>query len=317
MFSEISTIAKKISIERKGYDHLALFKDSRVQSALKKHGYFVTDFFLPPGVIAELEEAYRSYADLDRQTDDEKFYSSGSFMSSAAANFATGQIREIFLPELKKILREDAARAEPSVFQIKPASDKSNLTPHQDSIIVDEEKHMAICAWVCLVDSNMESGALYVLPGSHRFGTGYRCAMANSPFEYVQDIIMKYSKVVEAKAGQVVLFDSAIIHGSLMNKSGKVRVAASGLVIPREAEIIVSITDHKTPKDTVDIYKLNEDYFLNNNTTDPDSTAKTHVGDFVGNFALSKLGLSRFWFSILCRLNALRLFPFIGRLRPN
>jgi hypothetical protein len=307
MFTAVSTIVKKLRIERKGYDAPSLFKDSRIQNNLKKYGYCVTDFFLPEKAIDELENAYQHYTGLENQPANEMFYSSGSPISSVAAEYASKSIREILVPQLKMILDEQTARAEPGVFQIKPASDKSNLIPHQDSMLVDEDKYVGICAWVCLVDSNTESGALFVLPGSHRFGIGYRSSMLKSPFEYVQDIIMEYSTVVEAKAGQLVLFDSAIIHGSLMNKSGKVRTAVSGLIVPQAAEMIVTVIDSNTPKDTVDIYKLNEDYFLNKKEDDSVSSSETFIGDFVGNFAHTKIDLSRFWFGILCRLNAWRL----------
>jgi hypothetical protein len=66
------------------------------------------------------------------------------------------------------------------------------------------------CA-ILLEDMSPENGATLVVPGSHRSG------------EYVEQSAMKDAVSIEAKAGDVALWDSRLWHGAGENRSGRTR----------------------------------------------------------------------------------------------
>ncbi len=292
------SILKNLITGRKGFD-IPMFKDAVIQRNLKRQGYHVCDYIISEKVIAELQAAFDKFVELYDKPLPETFYASGDAKSSPARTHVLTSMKKLFVPEVQKLIRPEHARAEPGIFQIKPSSEKSELNSHQDAALVDENKYFSVYAWASLTDNTRDNGALYVLPGSHRFGNVHRSNTTNWQFYGYEDIIKKYSKVLETKAGQIILFDCALIHGSLANNSGKIRVAASGCVMPKSAPLIMSYIDKDTPAETVDIYQVNEDYFMNDDIYARPSSKYPYLG----NVKFKRLNLDRKSFEFYCKLN--------------
>ncbi|SVC14982.1 uncharacterized protein METZ01_LOCUS267836 [marine metagenome] len=75
---------------------------------------------------------------------------------------------------------------------------------------------LAISALVCVDDFTPETGATFVLPGSHKFD-----AFPSPEFAKM------YEKQIVAKAGSIIILDSMVYHRAGENTSGKTRRAIS------------------------------------------------------------------------------------------
>lgn len=306
MLKNFITAVRRSITPRKSYEQHKLFKDPSVHNSLKTFGYCVTDAFIDDNAITELKATYERFLQLHPGHITDKFYATGGILTTAAGKFAFTSIENILVPQLQKITDESVCETRPGVFQIKPPGPQSELIPHRDSALLDEHLYYGVCAWVCLVDSNEQTGALYVLPGSHKYGIGNRSAYSANDLHGMQDVITKYCHVLNAKAGQIVLFDNCLIHGSLNNNSGHVRVAVSGCIFPKQAKLITSIVAQNTPPGTVDTYEVNESYFAQL-SAGKDISNLSPLGKSLGNRPIDQLKLSAFEWKLLCRLNRILL----------
>jgi hypothetical protein len=112
-------------------------------------------------------------------------------------------------------------------FIIKGANTVEKLEPHQDWNIVDESKSRSYTLWIALEDTNDQNGALYMLPRSHNTFRGYRHVTIPSIYGKVYEEVWRYMVPVHLKAGEGVLFDHAIGHASMPNRTVNDRVAVT------------------------------------------------------------------------------------------
>jgi ectoine hydroxylase-related dioxygenase (phytanoyl-CoA dioxygenase family) len=121
-------------------------------------------------------------------------------------------------------------------FMVKASGEESGLLPHQDWSFVDEPAFESYTVWVPLVDVNQQNGNMQVVPGSHAKYRNYiRARFADAPFD--RDAEAKNLIDLPMKAGDALLFNSRLIHASPPNFSGKIRVAASVVITPKEATL--------------------------------------------------------------------------------
>jgi len=151
-----------------------------------------------------------------------------------------------------------------SNFITKKSAD-SKMNYHQDWAFIDESSgKCSLNTWCPLVDTFHENGNLAVIPGSHKLThllrTSNRHYSAYGPY---QDYFKNLAKEIPTAAGEAIIFDNALIHGSPPNTSGTNRLTVSLLVIPKEEHIVIHhiSTDNKI----INLYKVSDDYLLNHN----------------------------------------------------
>jgi hypothetical protein len=114
------------------------------------------------------------------------------------------------------------------------------LPLHQDPTVVDERRHRSVTFWVPLdpISRRLDNGPLHVLPGSHRVARALR-GTGTVP-EYLSRVerLWRHAEPVDVEAGDVVVMDSRLVHGSPPNADQQVRRVMSGVVVPREAELV-------------------------------------------------------------------------------
>lgn len=92
-------------------------------------------------------------------------------------------------------------------------------------IALDPFARVVLC-WCSLVDADENSGALFVIPRSHRL---YRhIHMPGDPYyfgQYRDELVRKYGKAVPVKAGEAVYFDNVLLHGSFPNQHASPRMS--------------------------------------------------------------------------------------------
>jgi ectoine hydroxylase-related dioxygenase (phytanoyl-CoA dioxygenase family) len=108
------------------------------------------------------------------------------------------------------------------LFQ-KPAEKGAPFPMHQDWSYFPTVKDNMIAGIIHVSNATDEMGCLRIYPGTHRLG---RKAESNGQFEtetWLKDYPIENATVVEAEPGDVVFFHYFTLHGSMPNRSDKVR----------------------------------------------------------------------------------------------
>lgn len=134
----------------------------------------------------------------------------------------------------------DKVRAVNNVFIVKRSGRETTFKVHQDWNVVDETQYESVNVWVPLHDVDESSGALWVLPRSHKINRPVRGAGYLFP-DYTAHLkaLEENAVSVKLKAGQAIVFYHSVIHGSPPNLSGKLRVAACFALVPESAPLCI------------------------------------------------------------------------------
>ena len=145
-------------------------------------------------------------------------------------------------------------------FLTKLPGDASVLPLHQDPSFVDERHHRAITMWVAVDDITAAegNGALHVLAGSHRVGLELRGTRTEPTYIEHQHRLWPFALGVDARAGDVLVMDTRLLHGSPPNRSPRPRNALAGVLVPRGAELLHAVG---VEGDRVEILRVDEDFY--------------------------------------------------------
>lgn len=110
---------------------------------------------------------------------------------------------------------------------------------HQDWTMVDESRYRTVNVWCPLDDTSVDNGTLRVVPGSHRLLDAVRCSpMPPSGYQNPGwQVGWQEMLPIEVRAGQVVVFDHAVLHSSGPNTTDSPRMAVAAAFKPREASL--------------------------------------------------------------------------------
>ena len=113
---------------------------------------------------------------------------------------------------------------------------------HQDWTFTDERRERAVLCWMPLVDTDDRSGAMRVVSGSHQWTNGVRPSgpdLPTDPFpEDLQVELGRRATTVPMRAGQGLIYDPALIHGSWPNAAPRSRLAVAAALLPNGASLI-------------------------------------------------------------------------------
>ena len=129
---------------------------------------------------------------------------------------------------------------------------------------MDETLTRSFNLWIPLVDVNEQNGAVYVLEGSHHAFQAYRGPGINSTLKDVEERIWKKMHALNMKAGEALLYDHALVHGSPPNQTAKVRTGIVLGILPETAEMKLYTTGTRG----IEVYECNEDFFLSHQPSD-------------------------------------------------
>lgn len=118
------------------------------------------------------------------------------------------------------------------------------LVAHRDASFVDERRHRSITAWIAMNDVDEASGCIWFDPGSHRHAR--RGRVHDDPVNLdprPHDAFVRNAVAAPLRAGQAVLFDHAIVHGSGPMHAAAARVAIAVILVPRGVATSYRIRD--------------------------------------------------------------------------
>lgn len=169
-------------------------------------------------------------------------------------------IKNIVEPHVKNILCDYKLLG--GSYVVKPGNGKGILQAHQDWNLVDEEKARSYNLWIPLIDVNEENGAVFVLPQSHTKLKTIRGPQILSVFKNIEQKLWNYLIPLPMKAGDALLYDHALIHGSPPNKTEKDRLGIVIGIVKKD----VSLQIFGNENGNIKSYICDETFFLSKNT---------------------------------------------------
>jgi hypothetical protein len=233
---------------------------------IQKDGYTIIKNVVSNAQLQFLEDTYHQLTKFTEYTIEEKFQNSGRFRSPEIRNFVMdniGKFSKEFLPSVfdKDIYDENTTGA----FQIKPPSKVSELNPHQDAPVIDETKENGLFVWIPLCNITENNGAVLVLPGSHLWQNHQRSLNVSWVFEKHTKLLWKYMQPIYINRGDILVWDTAMIHASLPNISNEIRVAITTTLLPKNFKMVEYFKDKQTPKGKIEKYIVERSFWESEN----------------------------------------------------
>ena len=231
-----------------------VFKDPVLQASFEKDGYVVVPLLGPDeveyalrglDVICPAERAvqnpeYMSYLSPDRE------------LAKATSDF----IKSVVGPRLRKYLTD--YRVLSSLLIHKPGG-AERLPVHLHPPQLADFTDTLVVSWCPLIDSDERTGALQVVPGAHRL-LWHPNASGGVPYWGGEDTwIAKKLVTLRVQAGEAVLFDNTLPHGSCHNLTEKARPAFVSLIMPEDATAAFYI-EPELPGQDIEIYRALDEF---------------------------------------------------------
>lgn len=181
-------------------------------------------------------------------------------LDSHSSNRTSKTILDILKVKLESTFEN--FKAPVASFMVKNPNEFGITDLHRDYSTQDEQEFQYRNIWIPLVDTTPQNGALYALKRSHTF-FDYPLPMF-CKWEYIefQDMLFKHCDVINAKAGDLVVYADRTLHGSFINRSSVPRpVVHFGLLHP-DAELCYYYLDEETKE--VSVYDVPFSFFFEN-----------------------------------------------------
>ena len=234
-------------------DQLAAI-DAGVPDLLGEAG-FTTRRLVDATTCEALREAW-DHLELDPDHD---FYATSAHAARATARSVDQLVKATLGPPLARLL----PGWEPflGAFISKGPLGWNAVELHQDWTYTQEPTVRAVVVWCPLADADETSGGLHVVPGSHRWsarlgGSGEVPGRLSAVGAALADT--GAAVPVPLRAGEAVLYDAALLHGSPPNAGDDARVAAAVALAPAGASLVHL---HAEPGDEVEGHLIDERYY--------------------------------------------------------
>lgn len=169
-------------------------------------------------------------------------------------------IRNILAPLMDKVFVNYKNTS--FTFQSKGLGEKSLLYAHQDWSFTDESKYRTYTFWLTLHDSYPENGTIYVLKGSHNKLNNIRGAGIEAVCKDVQPEAVASMEPVYIKAGELLVFDSALLHYSPPNTTPHIRISVMTNLAHTDAGFMLYFGHSQGNKVQIDGYKVSANFLM-------------------------------------------------------
>jgi len=209
-----------------------------VNQNLEEKGYTVIDFLTEDQVQNLLSFYQRCPLPTDAATDAPYLYRSDISADTAYRQLVAQEIKRIFTSNIEALFSEyefvycNFIGKEPS---------SPSISIHQDPSIVDETSLKSFIVWCPLLDVTAQTGCLQVVSRSHLITSDPRPRFVYTGSSCSQDVValmrQDYLTTVPMQAGQALVFDGRLFHGSSPNLSANERVAVTCHIAPQKSLI--------------------------------------------------------------------------------
>jgi hypothetical protein len=236
----------------------ATLRDPALQAAFERDGY-VRIPLLPPEDVDALR---RLYTELGPAPDDPRRGCINT-LQTADVTYRTA-VHDGITPVLVPHLEATFDRQTPLLaqFLIKWPGEGGDMPMHQDTNLVDERTHRSCEVWVALDDVDERNGQMWMVPGSHTWMPTFRgiSSWFRPPFEGVEARIRsRHAIAVPVRAGDAVVFDHAVLHFSLPNRTAAERRVVITDLVPEGAPQVHYVA---RPDGSVDGFEVDPSFWL-------------------------------------------------------
>lgn len=261
---------------------LSIIKNPGLELEVNSNGYAVIDF-LDTKALQSLRNEFAKYF-----PNREKY--SGAFSGMNELNLKDRKemyyaIKQIIEPALASVFKN--YRLPICSFYSRKPDGNYLLDWHSDpSFILNEHIESIYGIWCPLLDVDENTGTLKIVPNSHRLVNKLHFAYKTSSWALSNKrrLLDNYSKSFKLKAGQAILFDGRIIHGSDPNISN---VNRDNIVmrVNHENSDYFSMRTKNSPTDEKGmVIKHNTDFFFSEEITEHNT--QTKFGEEMGEMYL-------------------------------
>lgn len=259
---------------------LPILKNKHLSADLAEKGFTVFKNFLnsehtqKANEILNTNSIFKEYINQPRYTSMEK-------ETVAKKNLISDKIERLLSPLLNSILENYKC----PVFQffIKMPNSDGEVGMHTDTTLLLNpaiEPHYGI--WISLQDVDEKNGTLMMAENSHNWFNGVLTSSVNWPFFPYLSEIEKNAIKLNLTAGDLVIFDNRLIHGSTFNHSDKPRLCIAGRVTHQYSQYYSYFKDNPN-EDMISVYEEADDFYLNEQFQGDKAISPT--GKFIGKMA--------------------------------
>lgn len=229
-----------------------------------RNGYTIIKNIVSVENINKVEDAFEKIKALPDYFESDKLQTTIAF-GQEAHTIAINVVNDVSKNIFKNVLDENLCRSDFGGGII--VKNKGCwFAPHQDCSIIDEYKGTTTYAWIPTVDMTSENGTFYAIPGSHLWAAWQRSSQYPTwPLKKFSKLLWEKMTPIMVNKGDVLLFDSALIHASGENTTDKIRIAFNMCIIEKKAEHVQYFIDEKSPKNKIDKYIVDEKYWYKGN----------------------------------------------------
>lgn len=230
-----------------------VFVDDKLQKQYEKTGYVVVDA-LSANDVTELLKIYTEQKVSDQPGIELSIWSDDIELKKRISDKASN----VIFGKAGKYMNNYRAFYSGYVAKHSGKPNVSNL--HKDPTLVDESQFRTFGMWCPLVDVNRQNGAVHVVLNSHKILDGYR-GFTTLEYDFVpvtDEVMNNYGTIAEMKAGQVLIYDNALLHYSFENVTDKPRIACNCIIVPSESQTLH--LHHNKELNTLDTYEIDGDF---------------------------------------------------------
>ncbi len=271
----------------KGERKRLVFKDPGLQERFEKYGYIVIRNFLDQQTISSLYQVYEENADV---VTDRAFFISQWSNKHGHKERINRAVQAALVPRASRYLHDYLPVF--AVFGVKHPAEDSGMYLHQDWSHVDESRFRTVNVWCPLLDLDKDNGPIHLLKGSHRlFDTWRGVDIPDSFISPGEETLRPYLTEIILNAGDVVMWDHRVIHGSGVNRSDRTRVAAIVNMRPRESDFYLFYADSHERASEIEVFEPPHDFFTANDSANEPELVKQRAL-FCHRFSYSPLSVS-------------------------
>lgn len=224
----------------------------------EKQGYIIVKNFISKD---EINYLLRIYEETQNVVQGKKFFISQWSDNKELKFKINDAVQKVILHKAQSILDDYVPVF--GVFGVKHPGKGSEMYLHGDWTHVDETKFRTVNVWTPLLDINGKNGAICLLKGSNRLFNFIRGAEIPDAFENLgEQKISPFLTDIYLNAGDAIMWDHCVIHGSRENKSKKTRVAAVLNLRPKDSDFYLYFASSRLNPEFIDVYKPPKDFFL-------------------------------------------------------
>lgn len=233
----------------------------RIHKKLEEKGYAVVDFLSKEQVQSLLIFYQKRPLPKNSITDTPYLYRSEISSDILYRQLVTKEIKKTFISKIETLFPEykivycnfiGKTPNSPSVFI------------HQDPSIVDETLQTSFIIWCPLSNVDEQNGCLQVVNKSHLLTSKPRPRFVYAGSSCSQEILslmqQDYLTTVPMQAGQALVFDGRLFHGSSPNLSASERLAATCHIAPKNSFIHFCYRESRT-SDKLEIFEVDDAFY--------------------------------------------------------